>query len=181
LVEALGLERPIVVGHSMGGMIAAEMAALAPRQLARLALLAPLGLWMDAHPIPDLFAKTPFELPALLFHDAARGEKLLTAGLDFSRDGALEAFMVRNARRLGTAGKILFPIPNRRLAKRLYRVTRPTLLVWGRQDRFIPPVYGERFRELLPDAELAWVDEAGHMLTHERPDVVAEAVTKFLT
>jgi pimeloyl-ACP methyl ester carboxylesterase len=180
LVEALGLGRPYLVGHSMGGMIAAEMAALAPRQLAKLALLAPAGLWMDEHPIPDLFARTPFELPALLFHDAARGEALLTAGLDFSRDGALEDFMVQNARRLGTAGKILFPIPNRRLAKRLYRITLPTLLVWGREDRLIPPVYAERFRARLPDAELAWVEEAGHMLTHERPEAVAEALVTFL-
>ena len=56
---------------------------------------------------------------------------MLTAGLDFSDADALKLFLVGNARRLGTAGKILFPIPNRRLSKRLYRVTTPTVLVWG--------------------------------------------------
>lgn len=181
VAEALGLERPHLVGHSMGGMIAAEMAALAPRQVAKLALIAPAGLWMDEHPIPDLFAKTPFELPELLFHDPKQGEKLLTAGLDFSKDGALEEFMVQNARRLGTAGKILFPIPNRRLSKRLYRLVVPTLLVWGRSDRLIPPVYAERFRELLPEAEIAWVEAAGHMVPHEQPEAAAEAIGKFLS
>jgi pimeloyl-ACP methyl ester carboxylesterase len=180
VAEALGLPRPRLVGHSMGGMIAAEMAALAPRQVERLGLLAPLGLWIDDHPVADLFAHTPFELPGLLFHDAARGERLLAAGLDFRQDGALEAFMVRNARRLGTAGKILFPIPNRRLAKRLYRLTAPTLLVWGREDRLVPPVYAERFRELLPDAAISWIDAAGHMLPYEAPEAAAEALTKFL-
>ena len=52
VVEALGLSRPILVGHSMGGMIAAEMAALAPNDVSRLALIAPAGLWLDDHPDP---------------------------------------------------------------------------------------------------------------------------------
>ena len=81
LLEALGIEKPLVVGHSLGGMIAAEMAALCPREVERLVLVAPAGLWLDAHPIPDLFATLPFELPALLFHDRALGTKLLTGGL----------------------------------------------------------------------------------------------------
>ena len=55
VVAALGLKDPILVGHSMGGMIAAEMAALAPNDVTRLALIAPAGLWMDDHPIPDMF------------------------------------------------------------------------------------------------------------------------------
>ena len=61
LVEALGLgdKRPHVIGHSMGGMIAAEMAAVNPRGLDKLVLVAAAGLWMDAHPIPDIFAMLP--------------------------------------------------------------------------------------------------------------------------
>ncbi len=180
VIEALGLERPHLVGHSMGGMIAAEMACLNPRGIGKLALLAPAGLWLDAHPIPDLFATTPWELPALLFADPKAGEKLLLAGLDFSSDAALTAFMVGNARRLGTAGKILFPIPNRRLSKRLYRLTAETLLVWGRQDRLIPPAYAARWQELVPSARLVWIDAAGHMLQAEQPDAVAEAIVEFL-
>lgn len=181
LVEALGLEAPpVLVGHSMGGMIAAEMACLAPRSLARLVLVAPAGLWIDEHPIPDLFATLPFDLAGLLFHDPAEGVKRLTGGVDFSDTAALQDFMVRNARRLGTAGKILFPIPNRRLAKRLYRLTTPTLLVWGREDRFIPPVYAERFAKLLPAAELTWIEQAGHMAPLEQADAVAEAILGFV-
>ena len=67
VLEALKLERPILVGHSLGGMIAAEMAAIAPREVERLGLIASAGLWLDAHPIPDLFSKLPHELPDLLF------------------------------------------------------------------------------------------------------------------
>ncbi len=180
IVEALGLERPHLVGHSMGGMISAEMAALAPRSLGKLVLVSAAGLWLDKHPIPDLFAMLPFELVEKLFHDPAKGAGLLTGGLDFSNNEALTQFMVGNARRLGTAGKILFPIPNRRASKRLYRVTTPTLVVWGRQDKLIPAVYAERWQELLPDARIEWVDAAGHMVPYEQPDAVASAIEKFL-
>ncbi|MFQ5699518.1 MAG: alpha/beta fold hydrolase [Myxococcota bacterium] len=181
LVDALELEsRPVLVGHSMGGMIAAEMAVLAPRDLDRLVLISAAGLWLDAHPIPDLFSMLPFELAEALFFDPKLGEALLTGGIDFSDREALKAFLIQNARRLGTAGKILFPIPNRRIRKRLYRLCAPTLLVWGRGDRLIPPVYAERWLELLPDARLVWIEQAGHMVPHEQPEKVAAAIEDFL-
>jgi len=194
--EALGLERPILVGHSMGGMIAAEMAAVCPHDVRRLALVAPAGLWLEAHPIPDLFSLLPFELPPLLFHDPAFGTKLMTGGLlmegpapgkdlDFAallarfEDSAfLQAFLLDQARRLGSAGKILFPIPERGLAERLYRVTAKTVLVWGESDRLIPPVYGDAFLRHLPHAELVRVPAAGHMAPYEQPEAVIEAIAR---
>jgi pimeloyl-ACP methyl ester carboxylesterase len=180
LVEALGLDRPHLAGHSMGGMIAAEMACLDNARFAKLVLLAPVGLWLDAHPLPDLFATPPWELPGLLFADPAAGQKLLLAGFDFGNDAALTRFMVDNARRLGSAGKILFPIPNRRLSKRLYRLRAETLLVWGRKVRLVPPPFAARWQEQIPSARLAWVEDAGHMLHVEQPADVAEAIATFL-
>ena len=111
VMNALGLVRPVVVGHSMGGMIAAEMAAVAPNDIDRLALLCPAGLWLDAYPMPDIFAMVPHELPAVLFHDVEAGAAMMTAGADFSDLDFLQRFLVQNARQLGMAGKILFPIP----------------------------------------------------------------------
>jgi pimeloyl-ACP methyl ester carboxylesterase len=181
VVEALELAPPLeIVGHSMGGMIAAEMACLDPRAVRRLVLIAPAGLWLDAHPIPDLFAMLPHEMARVLFQDPAAGTRILTRGLDFANLEALQDFLVGNARRLGMAGKILFPIPDRRVAKRLYRQTAPTLLVWGRSDALIGPPYAERWAELLPDARIAWIDGAGHMAPYEQPGAVAEAIGKFL-
>jgi pimeloyl-ACP methyl ester carboxylesterase len=181
VVDALALDaKPVLVGHSMGGMIAAEMAAISNGALERLVLVSSAGLWIDEDPIPDLFAMLPFELAAVLFHDPKAGEGLLTAGLDFSNMDALQQFMIQNSRRMGTAGKILFPIPNRRLSKRLYRVTAPTLLVWGREDKLIPTAYAERFGKLIPHAELAVIPEAGHMVPYEQTDAVAKAIEKFL-
>jgi pimeloyl-ACP methyl ester carboxylesterase len=182
LIDALGLDRPYLAGHSMGGMIAAEMAALNPQGLRGLALVGAAGLWLDEHPVPDIFAMVPFELAEHLFVDPQAGEAVLTAGLDFRDDDALKQFLVGNARRMGTAGKILFPIPNRRLSKRLYRLTTPTVLVWGRHDRLFPPVYAERYRALLTatEARLVVVDDAAHMLPYEQPDATAAAVASLL-
>src|SRR5450432_371597 len=121
VVEALGLADPLLVGHSMGGMIAAEMAAVAPHDVTRLALIAPAGLWLDDHPVPDMFSTMPYEFPALLFHNAEAGTAMMTAGVALNDPEWLKGFLVTNARQLGMAGRILFPIPERGLASRLYR------------------------------------------------------------
>lgn len=84
VMAALGLDKPILVGHSMGGMIAAEMAAIAPNDIDKLCLICPAGLWLDDYPIPDIFATMPYELPELLFHDPVAGGAMMTAGADFS-------------------------------------------------------------------------------------------------
>lgn len=180
VLDALAVERPILVGHSLGGMIAAEMASLQNGRFDRLALLAPFGLWVDAHPIADPFATLPFELPPMLFADAEAGQKTLLGGQDFSDDAALTAFMVANARRMGTAGKVLFPVPNRRLSKRLPRVEAKTLVVWGREDELIPPAYARTWEAAISDARAVEIAGAGHMLTYERAAEVAEALAKFL-
>jgi pimeloyl-ACP methyl ester carboxylesterase len=179
VADALGLDRPHLVGHSMGGMMIGEMASIDNRRARSVSLLAPAGMWLDEHPIADIFAALPHELPALLFHDPAAGAAALTGGVDFNDMDALVAFFIDNARRLGTAGKMLFPIPNRRLSKRIYRLQVPTLLVWGESDALIPLVYAERWQELVPHAELVTVADAGHMAPVEQPDLVAAAIEKL--
>src|SRR5665213_4073774 len=179
VVEALGLKNPILVGHSMGGMIAAEMAAIAPHDVTRLGLICPAGLWMDDHPIPDLFATMPYEYPQLLFHNVEAGTALLTAGTQVDDPEWLKAFLVTNARQLGMAGKILFPIPERGLATRLYRIKAKTLLIWGDSDRLISPVYAQAWKKGVRGAELVAIPEAGHMVTIEKPDQVAAALGRL--
>jgi pimeloyl-ACP methyl ester carboxylesterase len=179
VVEALGLKDPILVGHSMGGMIAAEMAALQPNDVSRLALIAPAGLWDDAHPIPDLFSTLPYEMPALLFHDAVAGAAVMTAGRNVEDPNFLQTYLVTNARQLGMAGRILFPIPERGLSSRLYRIKARTVLVWGDSDKLIPPVYAHAFKKGIKGAELVSIPEAGHMVTVEKTEAVVEAVGRL--
>jgi pimeloyl-ACP methyl ester carboxylesterase len=180
VVAALGLAKPHLIGHSMGGMIAAEMAAIAPNDVGKLVLVAAAGLWIEEHPIPDIFALLPGQLVELLFEDPVKGQALLTGGADFSDMEVFKEFYLGQQRRLAMAGKILFPIPNRRVSKRLYRVTAPTLILWGQGDRLVVPAYARRWAALIPGATVDLVPNAAHMLPYEQPQAFTSAVSRFL-
>ncbi len=179
VAAALKLKKPIIVGHSMGGMIAAEMAAIAPNDVAKLGLICPAGLWMDDYPIVDLFATMPYEMPALLFHDVAAGTAMLTSGLNVDDPKFLQTYLVNNARQLGMAGRILFPIPDRGLSNRMYRIKAKTQIIWGDGDKLIPPVYARKFKEGIKGAKLTSIPEAGHMVQLEKTHQVVEAIRKL--
>lgn len=168
-VEALALDDPVLVGHCMGGMIAAEMASVAPNDVGRLALVAPLGLWLDAHPIRDVFAMTPHDIATVI------GAPPHAEG-DLEDFEHLETVLVRNARQLGMAGKLLFPIPDRGLASRLHRLKADTLLVWGDTDAYVGQPYRKAFADALPNATVTVVPDAGHMLPEEQPAAFAGAI-----
>ena len=177
IVDALGVSSPILAGHSFGAMIAAEMACLARNDLTKLLLIAPYGLWLDESPLPDPFATLPFELAELLFADAStHAEKLVAPGLDLESNEGLAEFMVRNSRRLGTAGKVMFPIPNRRLSKRLYRLTAPTTIVVAEEDSLVTPVYGNAWARAIEHASLVVIPDAGHLVNLEAPQALADAL-----
>jgi pimeloyl-ACP methyl ester carboxylesterase len=93
---------------------------------------------------------------------------------------ALRDFYIATQRRLSMAGKILFPIPNRRLSKRLYRLTAETLLVWGAADKLIMSAYAKRWQRAIPSARVEMIDGAGHMVPYEQPDAFVQVVQKFL-
>lgn len=179
VVHALGLKDPTLVGFSMGGMIASEMAAIAPNEVSRLALIAPAGLWLDDYPIPDFFAMLPYELPPVLFYDAEAGAKAMSAGTDMENPDFLQAFLVQTAKQLGTASKILFPIPERGLSTRLYRVKAKTHLIWGEADKLVSPVYAKEFQRLIPGAELTLIPKAGHAVPFEKREEVVAAISRF--
>ncbi|MGD0955765.1 MAG: alpha/beta fold hydrolase [Candidatus Acidiferrales bacterium] len=180
VIGALGLKDAILAGFSMGGMIASEMTAVAPNDVSRLALIAPAGLWLDDHPIADIFAMLPYQLPAYLFYDEAAGAKILSAGADMSDPKFLQAFLVQNARQLGAASKIMFPIPDRGLATRLYRIKAKTVLIWGESDRLIPPVYAQAFQRGIAGADLVVIPQAGHVVPFEKPADVIRAIARLM-
>jgi len=179
VIEALGLSKPLLVGHSLGGMIAAEMAAVCPNEVDRLCLIAPAGLWLDAYPAPDLFSMLPKDFPPTLFHDAELGASLITANVDIKDPKFLIPFLVTNARQLGMAGKLLFPIPERGLKDRIHRVKARTVLVWGDSDRVFPAPYAQAWKAAIRGAELVSVPDAGHMSTLEQPDAVLAAIGRL--
>jgi pimeloyl-ACP methyl ester carboxylesterase len=177
VAAALELERPLIIGHDMGGMIAAEMAAIAPAAVDRLALISPFGLWRDDCPVADIFATLPFELPELLLHDAARHGALLSSGGDLNDPEFLTDFLVGNARRLGMAGKLLFPIPDRGLSERLYRIRARTAIIWGQNDRLIDASYADEFAKGIDAANVVRIADAGHLVQYEQTSQAIAAVT----
>ncbi len=112
LLDELKIPSVNIVGHSMGAMLAAELAALDTHMVKKLVLAAPFGLWLDEQPIPDLFATQLFELPELLFHDPKSTiAKTMTAVPTLPT--ALGAMNMERTKRFGMASKFLFPIPYR--------------------------------------------------------------------
>ena len=185
VLEALGLDRPYVVGESMGGWMAAEMAALRPKEIGRLALAAPIGLWRDEAPVADLFGRVTAEIVPLLFHDqscqAARNMLAVSSLMSEKDDRTDEQveLLIAIARGLRTAAKFLFPIPERGLERRLRRITAPTLIVWGANDGLVPPLYAKLFAERIPGARLEILDRVGHLIGLERPEPYAELLIRF--
>jgi pimeloyl-ACP methyl ester carboxylesterase len=179
LFGALGLEQVAVVGHSFGGMLACELAAAYPARVRRLAVIAPLGFWRDADRVVNWMMLDPARLPGYVFRDP-NGE---AAGRMFGAPGDPEAAMaarVRLAWAMGTTGKFIWPIPDKGLKKRIHRLTAPTLLVWGKEDRLVPPVYADEFTRRISGARVQTVDGAGHMPHLERPGVVARMIKEFV-
>jgi pimeloyl-ACP methyl ester carboxylesterase len=174
LLEALGLERADFVGHSFGGMVACEVAAAFPRRVRRLALLAPLGFWRDAERVVNWMMVNPPDLPRHVFRDPD-GE---AARRMFAADDV--AARVRLTWAMGATGKFIWPIPDKGLKKRIHRVKAPTLLVWGKEDRLVPPVYADEFVRRLPGARVQLVGDAGHAPHLEHPAAVAQMVGDFL-
>lgn len=180
LLDALGLEQVVFVGHSFGAMVACEVAAASPRRARQLVLIDPIGFWRDADPVVNWMALDPAEMRRRLFRDPD-GEAARRMFGDGDDEKAATAGRVRLAWAMGATGKFIWPIPDKGLKKRIHRIKAPTLLLWGKDDRLVPPVYADEFTRRLPGARLQTVDQAGHAPHLEQPETVARIVREFAT
>jgi pimeloyl-ACP methyl ester carboxylesterase len=178
LFEALGLDGVPVLGHSFGAMTAAELAAHVPHRVSRLVLIAPVGLWSDDYQVTDIFSAKPPELPGILFADTSHPVAQAMLG-DAGREPDIEA-LVQLVSGLTTLAKFMWPIPDRGLSRRLYRISAPTLVLWGAEDGLVPARYADDFAAGIPNAEKLVVPGAGHMLPLEAPEETLTAIREFL-
>ena len=179
LLQELGLEQTYVMGHSYGGMVAAELSAQCPTRVSRLVLVASLGLWLEDTPIPDFFVLTPSESAGLIWHDPQSEFAKAYSTVPEDPQEKMEANLDRT-RTLAAAGKFIWPIPDKGLAKRAHRITMPTLLIWGDSDGIVPPAYGNAFQEMLSNASLKIVKNCGHLPQLECSDEFLSLVFSFL-
>ena len=177
-LDVAGLEGAGVVGHSMGGWIAAEMATMHPRAVDKLVLVAAAGLKPERGEILDIFFYPLDRLRGFIYHDPSTVPEWDEL---FGQPPTPEQqdLVLRNremAARL-TWKPYMF---NPRLPFFLPRVANPTLIVWGAQDRIVPAVCGEQFARLLPNATMRVLDGCGHAPPIEHPDRFARLVRDFL-
>ena len=178
-LDALGLASAHVVGHSLGGMFAAELAALSPQRVQRLVLVNSVGLWIEAHPVADFFAMTPEQLGVALWHDPNSEVAKAMMAVPEDEQAQLEVFLLR-AQHLATAGKFLWPIPDKGLKKRIHRIKAPTLIVWGQSDGLAPAVYAQAFQQHIAGSQVSIMQGCGHMPMYEDPDGFVSVVANFL-
>jgi len=176
--DALGLDRPVLVGHSLGGMVAAEVAAFCSPCVSRLVLIAPIGLWREDAPIPDIFTMSPQALAPLVWADPqSPAAQAMQVQPDSQEEMARR--MLERAQALAAAGKFIWPIPDKGLKKRIHRIKTPTLLLWGEQDKLAPAIYAQDFQEKIPGSQLVTIPNASHMVMIEQQNRVATEIVKF--
>ena len=121
----------------------------------------------------------PAELPDYVFSDPAGAAATSLFAVPDELEASAQA-RTRLTWAMGSTGKFIWPIPDKGLKKRIHRVTAPTLLVWGKDDRILPPVYSDEFTQRIPGARLQTVADAGHAPQVEQPQAVARMIGEFL-
>ncbi|HZN52065.1 MAG TPA: alpha/beta hydrolase [Methylomirabilota bacterium] len=177
-IEAAGLGRPHLLGHSIGGWTAAEMATMSPGAIDRLILVAPVGLKPEQGEILDVFYYSPPQLLTMTVHDP----KTVPEWNELYGRPPTPAEIEIATRNREMAARLTWKpyMHNPRLAHFLPRVTNPTLIIWGREDRIVPVECGEQYRRLLPAATLTVLERCGHLPPIEQPDRFAGLVLDFL-
>ena len=178
LVTALVLDRPHLVGHSMGGWMAAEMAVVAGERFGKLVLNAPAGLNHPDHPATDLAAIGPEALPGYLAHNVDVALRYFPGG---SHCPPLEEFLAARGKEGDALQNVLkvhgFGHPN--LGRWLSRIPNETLVVWGELDRLLPAGQAPIWAERIPNARTLIVPGVGHFAMQEDPKTVT-AIGDFL-
>lgn len=178
LMDRLGLAKSDVIGCSVGGWIASEIATKVPERIARLVLVGPVGVKLgppDRLDIPDMFAMPHDKLARLVFHDPERFRPDMK-----SMPEEAVATMVRNRETLALITWEPY-MHNPKLRHRLHRVTAPALFVRGESDGLISAQYLQGYAKLLPNARIETIPKAGHAPQVEQPQALLEKVVGFLS
>jgi pimeloyl-ACP methyl ester carboxylesterase len=175
VLDQLDLADVHLVGHDLGGWIAAELAVRNTRRLASLTLVGAAGVFVPGVAQVDPFLCTDEQRLRDLFHDPARADEMAAR----AKRPEFEDIGLKNqttTARLTWQPRGYDP----HLAKWLHRIDVPTLLVWGANDRVYPRELGEAYAKLIPGAKLVVVPDCGHLSTLERPEAVNKALVEWM-
>ncbi|GAC1344588.1 MAG: alpha/beta hydrolase [Ktedonobacteraceae bacterium] len=174
LLDELGLAQPRVVGHSLGGWMAAEMAVWYPERIKKLVLANAAGIRVKGTPIGDLFAMNPQEVISACFDDFAAAMPLMPPEVNVD-------YLFTQYRQFTTLASLAWnPNYDPKLARRLAYVKTPTLVIWGRNDRLIPVAYADAFHHLITNSEQVILAGTGHMPMFEKTQEWCKIISDFL-
>ena len=177
-LDTVGHDRVDVIGSSMGGWLAAEMAVMSPRTFGKIVLAGAAGLQPEEGEIFDIFVWPQEEMPQHTYYNQQQipeYEALFGAAL------TPEQRAIQRRNREMAARLVWKPfLFSRQLPYLLPRVSNPTQIIWGRQDAIIPVICGEQYQRLLPNARLDVIDECGHSPQIEKPEEFLRIVLSFL-
>ena len=188
LLDQLGLDAVPLVGLSLGGWMAAEVATRYPERVSRLVLVNPAGLYVEGAPVTDIFGKSPAELAAVLFADQSHPvAQMMHALAERYDDPAAMAdipleLLLPMVKAMSATAKLAWDpyLHNPKLGRRLHRITSPTLIVHGTEDKLFARGHAEAYAAGINGARIVDVKGAGHMLPLERPEELAALVRDFL-
>jgi pimeloyl-ACP methyl ester carboxylesterase len=171
LVDDTGALPCPVIGASIGGLFAAELAIYRPEAVPRVGLLAPLGLCDAAEPGVDLYARPGSQRYETLFAGPVPAP-FETAYAELGEEQGVARYLAQVA-----GASLVWPVPDRDLDTRLHRIRQPRLVLWGERDTLAPPALATRWAGHEPPVI---VDNAGHLLEWDAPAAVADALLAFL-
>ena len=174
-IEAMDLDRIHLVGQSLGGWIALEMAVRSTRRIETMTLVASAGIRIKGKPAADIFIMDPEELTRALLVDPDLVERMLALELTEEQLDVQIRNKVSTAR-LGWQPRLCDPT----LRKWIHRIDVPTHIVWGDSDRIIAPDYAEEFRGLIAGSSVTMIENCGHLPQVERAEPFVEAVAGFI-
>jgi pimeloyl-ACP methyl ester carboxylesterase len=177
LIDKAGLAGADLIGASVGGAFAAEMAAIFPGHVRKLVLIAPFGLFDDKEPATDPWAQRKDVLPGLMCADAAKWSELVAPP-----EGANSIeWPIEMTRASEAAARAFWPLGSTRLEKRLGLIETPTLLLWGEHDAILPHAYAQKFASGIgKPARIETIAGAGHLAYLDQPDAVSKAALAHL-
>lgn len=157
----------LLVGFSMGGWVAASMAAQDASRLRGAVLANAVGIDVEGEPVADVFSLSPQEIRALSFHNSDK--------FRFEPTPQQLAMTAANLRTLAVYGKVM---RDPELAARLACVTTPTLVAWGESDRIATSAYGRAYAAAFANGRFAPIAESGHMPQIEQPEKLMALITE---
>jgi pimeloyl-ACP methyl ester carboxylesterase len=174
LFDELNLNRPVdLVGHSLGGWMASLIAVFSPQRVRRLALACPAGLRLREHPTVDMFKVRAEQVPSLIVSSPEALARMPAA------NPTTEVKIARYREMTSLARIIWDRNYEPKLARWLGRISAPTLLLWGTQDRIIPVEQAAHWARHIRGSEISLMDGAGHLLFFEAPDAVTRLAAFF--